>query len=859
MLKKSLLIALSALLAQGALADVLSPEEALQRANAQKSGRKQISALAQPKLAYTAKTEKGQAAVYVFNEADGGSVILSASDRAIPMLGYTDSGSFDPNNIPPQMQYWLNEYAAQIEYAEENNLAPVTSFDVRVSYPSSWEFIAPLVKTKWDQGRPYNQDLKSSAYATGCVATAMAQIMNYHKYPERAVGSVSYTDAYGNSYSMNLGEKAFDWANMIDDYSGSYTAEQASAVAYLMKACGYAAKMTYGSASGTQVESGAFALVTNFDYDGRLEVLQRYNKTNTEWATIIYNQLKDVGPVLYSGHSLGNMAHAFVCDGYDGQGYFHINWGWSGLCDGYYSLDALNPTVQGTGGSNYGGFNFSQGIVTNIMPSQGASQFSPEAEFTLLGNMSGTNVGSVLTLTMTEANPGNLVNSSMVAFTPVFAIYMENTENGRSAYSEVSGTYFNGEQFSLPQFGPGSFIDPQFSVRARFDSSLPDGKYKVQLVWRDRNEKDWRNFITANGCHDYVYVTKDGSDYTVESLPMEYFTIESAEIITPLYMRNPCQIQFTVTNPYDIELSQSIVPVLLYGEDRKLSFEGDSQLITVGPKETKTVVTTYTFSSVSGGTSPTLSTPRDYILGAYDFNKLLDRYYQSGTFRESYYGDLGTATMYRPASNASIQMRKIAIDNAEEEGMVEGIGFMYGIGDPNHIELKVTIYGTTGFVASPLSAVVYEYEGGKNGSVVYEKNFENLIFVEEGDTSTESTVLSMRDFDPSKIYNVEVYYVMQNSRLGLGSIRFGASAAVDGIIAEGGLEVYYDGFNIRATSESGLASVVVYDLGGKTVAAPACGNSTSVSIDASSLAKGIYLVKAIDAKGNEKVAKVLRK
>lgn len=855
MLKKSILFAMAALLAQGAIAETLSPEQALQRAQ---KGSRRVAGV-QASLVSTVNTLQNTPAVYVFNQNGGGSIILSASDKAIPVLGYTDSGSFDPNNVPPQMQYWLDEYAAQIAYAEENNLPSVTNTNISVSYPSSWEFIAPLVKTKWDQGKPYNQDLKSSAYATGCVATAMAQIMNYHKYPERAVGSVSYTDAYGNSYSMNLGEKAFDWDNMINEYKdNNYTAAQASAVAYLMKACGYASKMTYGSASGTQVESGAFALVTNFDYDGRLEVLQRYNNTNTEWATIIYEQLKNVGPVLYSGHSLGNMAHAFVCDGYDGQGYFHINWGWSGLCDGYYSLDALNPTVQGTGGSNYGGFNFSQGIVTNIMPSQGASQFSPEAEFTLLGNMSGTNVGSVLTLTMTEANPGNLVNSSMVAFTPVFAIYMENTETGRSAYSEVSGTYFAGEQFGLPQFGPGSFIDPQFSVRARFDTSLPNGKYKVQLVWKDKSEKDWRNFITANGCHDYVYVTKDGSDYTIENLPMEYFIIESAEIITPLYMRNPCQIQFTVTNPYDIELSQSIVPVLLYGDDRKLSFEGDSQLITVGPKETKTVVTTYTFSSVSGGTSPTLSTPRDYILGAYDFNKLLDRYYQSGTFRESYYGDLGTATMYRPASNASIQMRKIAIANADEEGMVDGVGFMYGIGDPNHIELDVTIYGTTGFVASPLSAVVYEYEGGKNGTVVYEKNFENLIFVEQGDTSTESTVLSMRDFDPSKIYNVEVYYVIQNSRLGLGSIRFGASAGVGEITTEGILNVTYDGNDITATSANGIVLVTVYDLGGKTVASPACGNEASVKIDASSLAKGIYLVKAVDAAGNEQVIKVLR-
>ena len=859
MLKKSLLIALGALVAQGAFAEVLSPEAALQRASSQNGGRRLISANAQPKLAFTAKTVKGQPAVYVFNQG-ANAILVSASDKALPVLGYMDSGDFDPNNLPPQMEYWLNEYAAQIAYAEENNITP-SSTNVSFTYPSDWTFISPLCQTKWDQGKPYNSQLKSSAYATGCVATAMAQVMKYHNYPEIGKGYNSYTDVYGNTYAMDFAQQPFDWANMLNDYSGSYTNEQANAVAYLMKACGYSTDMNYGSSSGTQVENAGQAFVKYFSYDGSLEALQRYNFTHTEWATVLYNQLKTVGPVLYSGHSLGNFAHAFVCDGYDGAGYFHINWGWSGLCDGYYSLDAMTPTVQGTGGSNYGGYNFSQGMLVNVMPDKGTA-FSPAAEFTLLGNMSGVCTSSVLTLTMTEANPGNLVNSSMVAITPVFAIYMEGVDNGRTAYKEVTGTYFAGQQYTLPQFSPGSFIDPQFSVKARFDSTLPDGKYKVQLVWKNKtNDNTWHNFIIPNGCHDYVYVTKNGTEYSVENLPMEYFTITSAEVLTPLYMRNPCEIQFNVTNPFDTELTQSVVPVLLYGENKVLSFEGDSQLITVGPNETTTVTLTYTFESISGGTSPTVSNPREYTLGAYDYNQLLDRYYQSGDFRESYYGDLGTATMHRPGSGSAIQMRKIAIANAVEEGMVDGVGFLYGIDDFSHINLDVTIYGKSGFVASPLSAVVYEYDPttGRNGEVVYEKNFERLIYVEEGATSTESTVLKMTDFDPSKIYNVVIFYVQQNSRQSLGNIRFAASSGVGDISIDGGLTIAYDGFNINAGSENGIASLTVYDLSGKTVASPACNNANSVSVNGASLSQGVYLVKVTDRLGNEKVTKVIVK
>lgn len=873
MLKKTLLIALGALLAQGVSAEVLSPEAALLRAGEHNGSKRMISAAVQPKLAYTARTAQGEPAVYVFSQEQGGALIVSASSLARPVLGYTDSGSFDPANIPPQMRYWLEEYAAQIEAAEQSGIEPKSS-NVEVSYPSSWSFISPLVKTKWDQGKPYNEDIKVSymtSVATGCVATAMAQVMKYHEFPEVGHGSITYQSKYGprqdgtwtyiSTQTMNFAENPFDWANMIDDYTGSYTAQQGQAVALLMKACGYASQMQYGGSSGTQVERSAVALATFFNYDSTIEALQRYNYSHTEWATILYNQLKEVGPVIYSGHSLGNLAHAFVCDGYDGQGYFHINWGWSGLCDGYYSLDAMIPTAQGTGGSNYGGYNFSQGMIVNITPSDNPVDFKPVPVLTLLGNASCESMSSVLTFTMTEANPGNLCNNSLFSITPTLGIKMENLSTGAVKYNEASAVYFDGREYAVPQMGPGSFIDPQLSLKVRFDTQLPDGKYKVQLVWKDKTaDNTWFDFQIANGCHDYAYVTKSGSNYQVENFPMARFTVEKAEIITPLYMRNPCQIQFTVTNPNDIELTQSIVPVLHYEENGQkiLSFEGDSQLVTVGPNQTITTTATYTFMTVAEGISPTVSTPREYTLGAYDYSLLLDRYYQKGDFRESYYGDYGTVTMKRPGSNSTLQLRKISIDNAHEEGMVEGVGFMYGLTNFSYIDLGVEVYGRTGFVAAPLSAVVSEYypQDNTTGPVVYEKNFENLIFVEEGDTSTQNTTLQMPTFDVSKIYQIQVYYVQQSSRISLGVIRFGAASGVENVIDGGALALDFDGSAIHASSEAGLATATVYDLSGKTVASPSCYGADSLSIDASALAKGIYIVKVADAAGNSKVLKI---
>ena len=874
MLKKSLLVAMAAFLAAGASAETLSPDAALRRAQ----GNGRSIAGVQPTLAYTAKTEKGQPAVYVFNQAGGGSLILSASNLAFPMLGYTDSGSFDPSQMPPQMKALFEEYAAQIQYAEENNIQP-SSTNVAFNYPTDWTFISPLVKTKWDQGKPYSNDLENPGYATGCVATAMAQVMKYHEYPTIGHGSNTYQvptsyDQFGNptsykTYSMKFDEKPFDWENMILDYSTTkYTNAEAQAVAYLMKACGYSTNMVYGASSGTQVERAATALITFFGYDNSLRSLQRTEYTHSEWATMLYDQLKNVGPVLYSGHSLGGLAHAFVCDGYDGQGYFHINWGWSGLCDGYYSLDALGPSSQGTGGSSYGGFNFSQGMIMNIKPSEGTPAYEPEAEYTLLGNMSGTAEGAILTLTMTQANPGNLLNNSLVSIKPTFGISMENESSGDVNYAEVTGTYFysfkdqfstspSWNAYSVPTMAPGSFLDPQFRVRAIFNTALPDGKYKVTLVWKDKtNGNTWKNFVTANGCHDYVYVTKQGNNYTVDNLPINRFVIDSAEVITPLYMRNPCQISFTITNPTDIELSQSVIPVLWY--EGKASFEGDSQLVTVGPNETITTVLTYTFNQLSGATAPTTSTPREYTLGAYDYGLLWEAYYGTGNYGDSYYGDLSKVTMKRPGTNSSIRMRGINIGNAAEEGMVDGVGYMYGINDFSNIELNATVEGKSGFIASPLTAVVYEYDTATGGNlgVAYEKNFENLVFVEEGETNSVSTVLHMKDFDTSKIYNIVIYYVVQGQRNQLGSIRFGASSGVEDVAIGEGLNIAFNAQNVVVSSDAGIKALNVYDLGGKTVASAVCNGQEVVVLNLSSVARGIYLVNAVDTNGQTKTLKI---
>lgn len=340
----------------------LTPEQALARLN--HGSRAQASEM---RLVYTA-AEGLNKQFYVFNTgANDGFSIISADDCISPLIGYADSGSFDPENIPDNMREWLKGYQRQIEaiissgYIEPQSRAAVS----RAS-------IAPLVTTRWNQSTPYNNDCPMDGdkrSVTGCVATAMAQVMKYHNWPVKGTGSNTYTwknsaDEQKSLY-MDFSTITFDWANMTDSYSSESTSEQNAAVAKLMAACGYSVNMNYSSnESGAMSPMIAYALTKYFNYDGGIQYLLRDYYGIEEWENIIYAELAAKRPVVYDGVTGTNAGHEFVCDGYD-NGYYHINWGWGGISNGYFKLTLLSPEVQGIGGST-SGYNFSQGATIGI-------------------------------------------------------------------------------------------------------------------------------------------------------------------------------------------------------------------------------------------------------------------------------------------------------------------------------------------------------------------------------------------------------------------------------------------------------------------------------------------------------------
>ena len=299
---------------------------------------------------------------YVFNVGQQqGFVIVSGDDRAPEILGYSDEGAFDAENIPDNMKAWLQGYADEIQSLK--NMPEVAGARTAAQKKSPTRTsISPLLNTLWDQHAPFNNDLNGNL--TGCVATAMAQVMFYHKWPESQTLPIPGYDS-----RSGLNSTTFDWNNMKNVYSGTESAQANSAVANLMKYCGYSVEMDYGTSGSSAVtEYVVNALIKYFDYDAAAKYVYRKEYSYSEWIALLYTELYNKRPVVMGGQSSGG-GHAFVCDGYDEEDFFHINWGWSGSSNGYYRLCMLTPSSQGAGGSSSSdGYNMSVGAAIGVQP-----------------------------------------------------------------------------------------------------------------------------------------------------------------------------------------------------------------------------------------------------------------------------------------------------------------------------------------------------------------------------------------------------------------------------------------------------------------------------------------------------------
>ena len=362
------------------LADKVSLAEALKTAQAFMPGEK-FEVL---KYASSSGSKSAQEPFYIFNKQDGnGFVLVSADDRTTAILGYSTASSIDPDNLPDNVRYWLNSYTQQIKAIDEG-VPAVKQTKTRATMNE----IEPLIETQWNQGSPYNlmcPDGEGNDYGTenynnknrsvsGCVATAVVQIMYYYKQPTgttTAIPSYTYTQyKTKNKVTLQaLEPTTFEWDLMRATTKDYVYKTEAYAVAKLMRYAGQANRMNYNTAD----DGGSGANIRNnmmqqcFGYSKRMHTQERNYYSTSQWEAMVYDELALKRPLPYSGYA-DEGGHQFIIDGYR-DGLFHFNWGWGGFCDGYFVLSiADSDATDGIGGNGEFCFKYNQEAVFCFMP-----------------------------------------------------------------------------------------------------------------------------------------------------------------------------------------------------------------------------------------------------------------------------------------------------------------------------------------------------------------------------------------------------------------------------------------------------------------------------------------------------------
>lgn len=544
MTKRKILLLFSLfLMALVAWGEPIDRNEALKQANAFLSS-KGIPVRQSLDMAYAqpGKAAEARSLYYVFNVGnDKGFVIVAGDDAVSPILAYADRGDFSEREMAPAAKAMLESYAQQIEMIQQNP-------SLAVAASTSYAAIAPMVKTQWNQMEPYNYMcpiIRGEAVrsVTGCVATAMAQIIYYHKHPVEQTKAIPAYELSSRYVIPGADPVTLNWDAMQLTYTGSEAEDDPSAlaVAQLMVLCGKSVKMSYSSsASGAASESVPAALKEYFDYDGAAHMVYRDEYANADWEKMIYDELAAKRPVYLSGTSVSGtsvVGHAFVCDGYDGEGLFHINWGWGGMSDGFFRLTLLNPDDHGTGGNNgSGGFNMDEGAIIGIQPNQGGT--SQEVAQMTLDHFAATEE------TVTR-------NSIFGSFSvPVNAACWNNTSQTLSV--ELGLAYYDesNEMVGEPS-GLGSYsLDTGYGLsydELSMGDGIKEGTYYVKFVHKVNGSDEWT--LMKNADKHYLELQVNGTTATiVNHAPQQDFVVNDVNVQGNMSVGSQQTFTYNITN-----------------------------------------------------------------------------------------------------------------------------------------------------------------------------------------------------------------------------------------------------------------------------------------------------------------------
>jgi len=558
------------LLAVTAIAAPVAPEKAQQLASQfMQTHRAGVKVQAYPisrsaKMMANGKASVTQANYYIFNTTGNqGYVIVSGDDRTTQILGFTDSGSFDPNNMPANMKVWLENYEKEIQSLD---LLGITGDEFGAPRPTR-NSISPMITTHWDQATPYwnhcpefmsvteDGDTVGEFAYTGCVATSMAQIMNFHRFPLACTKSipsylVTYYDpneeSYGAYDTETLDPIYFDWDNMRDTYTGAETEAEKEAVSWLMLYAGCAAQMQYGMlASSTSDPYIPTALNEYFNYDAKLVYRSDYEQA--DWEEMIYQELAEGRPMIYNGRAGTGGGHSFVCDGYAYGDYFHINWGWGGLGDGYFVLSVLNPYAGGIGAaSSSEGYNIDQTAIIGIIPGYSGQPTEVDHRLTVF-NMYYT--GS-RTFDRSDDGSFKLTKRRYVKVTAEDHIddgtkYLRGIalyDSNDNFIELIAQTYYGSSILSITDSWP----DNQSSITYPFGADITSGTYKIVPVCCIQGTNEWQPMLESD--RYYIEATISNDQITLADHPVLDLQSNSFEFTGGEKVGTPEQCHVTVKN-----------------------------------------------------------------------------------------------------------------------------------------------------------------------------------------------------------------------------------------------------------------------------------------------------------------------
>lgn len=532
--------------------------------NAQMQKLKRLSTVNMKVNALSTTIDQKNPAYYIFtNETNNSFVIVAGDDRCKPILGYSTSNGLNYSDLPINFVYWMKGYAQLIEDIRKDSTSLLSQapqwktkgFDSKANTTSP---IAPLITTKWSQSPYYNQFCPSAWYGTtvtGCVATAMAQVMNYWKYPLSGFGSHSYVDnRYGTQYA-NFGSTIYDWANMPIQLNSNSNSTQINAVATLMYHCGVSVDMDYGVSNGLfgdgssayvltssgGTKSSESALKTYFGYSSDLHGIslpefQSQSFINS-WENTLISELTSNRPILYCGQGSAG-GHAFVCDGFDGNGYFHFNWGWGNQTgqsiDGYFSID---PTS-----SRKHDFYSFQGAVIGIQPPANYLDYKLKLYAPLTISKSTINFGESVVANF------NIDNYGSAAFAGNYCIAILNSDGNMIDTVSLASNY------TLPI---ASHYTNNLSVNIGMRPTMNYGDYYFQVYYAPANTSSWRIIGDGNYTNKVKITVKYAAPIEMNS-NFSFSPVNTLNNTSVIVQNSPISISYSLKNTSTITYSGSV-------------------------------------------------------------------------------------------------------------------------------------------------------------------------------------------------------------------------------------------------------------------------------------------------------------